>query len=98
MIARRFSQVCFLVLLLLIVSLCTAGAVRHVLIGGSRFGEVQKEFILNFAQFPNLVWRVISEVAQTGEPLPLRIKVQDAERVNWNDEVDPIGWAECGPI
>ena len=85
MIARRFSQVCFLVLLLLIVSLCTAGAVRHVLIGGSRFGEVQKEFILNFAQFPNLVWRVISEVAQTGEPLPLRIKVQDAERANWNE-------------
>ena len=84
MIAKKLSQYCFLALVLLIVSLGTASMVRHVMIGGNRFTNHQKEFIQSFSQFPNLVWQVLNEFMRSAEPLPLLIKVSESERAKWN--------------
>lgn len=85
MIAKRVSQFCLLILLLLLVSLSTATVVRHVMIGGQRFSDTQKDFILNFSQFPNLTWRTLNEFYRAAEPVLHIIKVSDSEKAAWNE-------------
>lgn len=73
----------FTVLLLTVI--ISSWALRHVMLGGTRFSEGQAKFILAVAEFPSLAYKAFIQVtgSLSSDPIPLLMNRKEIEKSNW---------------